>query len=322
MRLRLGNMRGLDLKLFDFDYDLTWFALMFDPDGTVLGRFGGRDPETPGKHHSLPALRYSLEQALDRFQRGDVKRRPTAPARKADDYAAAQLLSPKACIHCHHVHEFQRESALARGTWKKEDLWIYPDPEALGLRLLENHQRQVLSVSPKSPAARSGLRNGDTISSIDGQVIASIADMQHALHRAPARGSIRIVYTRRVEVFKVDLELPDGWRQGDLSWRWSLKSLKPDPPVQGEDLTAEEKSARGLAPEELAFRQGPFVSTVARQAGIRIGDVIVGIDGKSPALTARQFEAFVRVNYRVGDTIHVDVLRGKERVTIALKLPG
>ncbi len=70
MLLKLGNMRGLDLNLFDFDYDLTWAALMFDDQGHVLGRFGGRDAETPGKYHSLPGLRYSLEQAWERAAKG------------------------------------------------------------------------------------------------------------------------------------------------------------------------------------------------------------------------------------------------------------
>src|SRR5262245_1278971 len=78
--LKIGDLRGVDIHLFDFDYDLTWAALMFDDAGTVLGRFGGRDADTPGKYHSLRGLRYSLEQAWDQFQRGGrPKRTPAAP---------------------------------------------------------------------------------------------------------------------------------------------------------------------------------------------------------------------------------------------------
>src|SRR5438309_35224 len=35
-------MRGVDLDLFDFDYDLTWMAFFLDADGRVLGRAGLR----------------------------------------------------------------------------------------------------------------------------------------------------------------------------------------------------------------------------------------------------------------------------------------
>src|SRR5262245_66379206 len=67
--LKIADMRGLDLGLFDFDYDRSWAALMFEPGGNVLGRFGGGDAGSPEKYHSLKGLRYSLEQAWAEFER-------------------------------------------------------------------------------------------------------------------------------------------------------------------------------------------------------------------------------------------------------------
>jgi hypothetical protein len=52
--LRIGNMRGLDLALFEFDYDLTWAALMFDSQGNVLGRFGAATPTRQGSTTRCP----------------------------------------------------------------------------------------------------------------------------------------------------------------------------------------------------------------------------------------------------------------------------
>ena len=41
--MRLVRITGVDLRLFEFDYDLTWFAFFLSADGAVYGRYGGRD---------------------------------------------------------------------------------------------------------------------------------------------------------------------------------------------------------------------------------------------------------------------------------------
>ena len=56
--------------------------------------------------------------------------------------------------------------------------------------------------------------------------------------------------------------------------------------MRGDDLSAEEKQALGLSEKRLAFRQGPFVSEPAQQAGIRQNDIILGVDGKTLEMTA------------------------------------
>ena len=40
--VRLVQMNGLDLSLFQFDYDQTLAALFLNADGTVYGRYGTR----------------------------------------------------------------------------------------------------------------------------------------------------------------------------------------------------------------------------------------------------------------------------------------
>jgi hypothetical protein len=313
-------MRGLDLRTFDFDYDLNWFALMLSPEGAVIGRFGGRDAETPGKYHSLKGLRYSLEQALERFRRGDVPPPSKATPRHADDYAAAKRLTAKACIHCHHVYEFRREALQEAGTWSVEDVWVYPQPQNIGLVLDFDQGDRVIGVQPGSAAATAGLRVGDRLRSLYGMPVASIADVQYALHRSPGAGRIIVSWQRKGQAMEAAMDLAVGWKKTDVSWRWSLKSLSPSPGVQGDDLSAAEKKARGLTPESLALRQQAFLSPEARHAGVRINDVIVGVDDHRPAMTAQQFEAFIRLTYRVGDVVTLRILRGNERLDLPLKL--
>lgn len=324
MLLKVGDMRGLDLGKFDFDYDLTWAALMFDAQGNVLGRFGGRDADTPGKYHSLRGLRYALEQAWQRFDGGKMQPppRPAASSKRIEEYAGARRLSAKACIHCHNVNEFRREEQQDAGIWQKDFVWVYPEPASLGLTMEIDQGNKVSDVRAGSPAAIAGIRSGDVVRMLHDQAIASVADVQYALHRAPVAGTIGIRWQRGGEAQEAKLTFAAGWRESDISWRWSLKSLQPEPQVHGEDLGDGEKSKLGLGPRRLAFRQGSFVPRAAQQAGVRIGDVIVGVDGKQLDMTARQFETFMRLNYKVGDMVQYDIFRGSERLKIAVKLPG
>ena len=111
-----------------------------------------------------------------------------------------------------------------------------------------------------------------------------------------------------------------NWKHTDVSWRRSLQGVEPGSGLHGDDLKAEEKMALGLGPGALAFRQGNFPTPQARQAGILQNDIIVGIDDKALQMTAKQFDAHVRLNYDKGDTVVVQVLRKGERLELKMKL--
>jgi len=322
--VRLTNLRGLDLSIFDIDYDLNWHGVFLDADGLVLARFGGRDAETPGKHHSLAGLAYTMTQVLARYAQRRAPPGRVEPAyRRAEEYPAAQArLAPKSCIHCHHVREFQRDEDLRAGTWKRDDEWVYPEPGVLGLTLDLERGDQVRAVRTGSAAERTGLRAGDVLTSVNRRPVASIMDVQYALHRAPPRGALPVVWRRGGATLQGNIDLAEGWRQTDISWRWSLKKLSPGPQVQGDDLTAAEKGALGLGPRQLALRQNGFVPRAAQQAGIRVNDVIVGIDGQRLDLSARQFEAYVRLHYRPGAAVRYDILRDGQPLSIPIRLDG
>ena len=324
MLLRFGNMRGVDLATFDFDYDLTWMAFFLNADGKVYGRYGGRTPDSASKYLSRAGLRHALDAALAAHRRAPPAPQALRPhrPRTVEQYPAAARLTPGACIHCHHVYDFRRDALQAAGKWRRDEVWVYPLPENVGLTLDVDRGDRVRAVMPNSHAARLGLAAGDTLRAVDGKAVASFADVQYALHRAPARGSIPVAWERAGKAHGGRLDLPEDWRKTDISWRWSLRGLQPDPCVDGDDLTAAEKKQLGLGARQLAFRQGPFVTAAARHAGVQINDVILGVDGRRLEMTARQFGAYVRLNYRPGDALRLNVLRAGKRVDLTLKLPG
>src|SRR6266545_3184129 len=94
-------MRGVDLDVFDFDYDATWMALFLNAEGKVLGRYGGRHPDAAGAYLSPAGLRHALSAALaaHREQPPAGKAPPARASRTAEQYPAARRVAPRACIH-------------------------------------------------------------------------------------------------------------------------------------------------------------------------------------------------------------------------------
>jgi predicted metalloprotease with PDZ domain len=314
-------MRDVNLAKYQFDYDLTWAGLFVSPDGRVLGRYGGRDADSADGKVSLKGLRYAMEAAL-KANRERSPQKVTPERRTVADYPGFKRLGPSACVHCHQVHELQRDALQARGGWSLDKLWVYPPPENVGLTLEVERGNVVARVGPKSAAEKAGLRQGDVIRTLGGEPVASFADAQYALHRHESNEPLAVVWVRDGKEMAGKLELADGWRKSDISWRWSLRQLEPSPWVHGDDLTPQEKKALGLGEKRLALRQGNFVTAPARQAGVRQNDIIVGVDGKELEMTGRQFPVYVKLNYKVGDKVTYNLLRDGKRVDVVLTLAG
>src|SRR5207249_391565 len=155
--------------------------------------------------------RYAMEQALaaHRGWPNEVLPQVHPPPRTVEQYAAAGRLKENACIHCHQVYDFRREDLQANGRWRQHEVWVYPLPENIGLTLAIEQGNRVTAVRPNSPADRAGLRTADVLRSLNGWSVASIADVAHALHRAPAAGSIRVEWRRADRDMNADLSLPE-----------------------------------------------------------------------------------------------------------------
>lgn len=320
--MRLVRIAGHDLNLFDFDYDVTWMAFFLNANEKVLGRYGGRDASGPDGRLSLPGLRYAMQAALDAHSGAPQARPAERPARPllAEEYPVAKRLRRGECIHCHQVYELRRAAEKAAGSWDRDERWVYPLPENVGLTLAIERGDQVRAVTPGSPAARAGLNAGDVVQTVNGFTIASAADAQYALHRAPKQGRISISWRRGEKTDSGELELREGWRKTNVTWRPSMLDLLPSLPVHGDDLTRPEKLALGLTEKRLAFRQAKPVFTEARKAGLREDDVIVGVNDEAFEMTMLDFMAHVRRNYLVGDRITLNVLRDGKHQSLALQL--
>ena len=319
---RITNVRGVDLTIFDFDYDLTWMAFFMNADQHVYSRFGGRDHENAEKALSLKGLKYSMRKALVAYK-SDPKakaERLKKPFRNVEDYPAARRVKKGTCIHCHQVHDFDREWRIQKKTWSKERIWVYPPPENVGLVLHPDQGDLVKAVLPKSPAAKAGIRANDVLQTVGDHTVNSYGDVQYQLNRAPQHGKLAVTWKRGDQIMSGHLSLPSGWRKSDISWRGSMWGLEPQAHVYGKNLTVEEKKKLGLSPKRLAFYQGNYVPPRSRQAGIRARDVIIGVDGKKLEMTMLQFNVWVRLNFKDGDRIVFNVIRRSKRMSFPMTL--
>lgn len=314
-------MRGVDLNVFTFDYDLTWAGFFLNADEFIYGRFGGRDAASAEKYLTLPGLKYAMRQALAAHQRAPhQKPEPRLPKKTVEQYPAARRLRPNACIHCHQAYDFRREDLQAKKEWSLDEAWVYPLPETVGLTLDVNQGNRVAAVAADSSAAQLGIKPGDVLQTVGTLPVASFADVQHALHLAPRVGKLTVAWQRGDTTQRGDLELPAGWRKTDISWRESMWGLDPAPGVFGAELADADKKKLGLSVKALAFRQGTYVPPQALAAGIQAGDIIIGIDDKKLEMSMRKFNAHVRLTYKVGDRVTLNIIRDGKRHDIPMTL--
>lgn len=303
--------------MFDFDYDLTFAVFFFDGEGRLYARYGSRDAAGPDERQSLAGLRHTMSSVLDMHQAKEKAFAPRTegPAATIRDIAGAA----RRCYHCHQVREALDRKLRRDGKWESALAWRYPPPETIGLTLEVDRGNVVKAVAKGSAAAKLGLQPGDVLKRLGDLPLHSQADVQTALDRAPVKGKVALSWARGEKSSEADLDLPEGWRKHDLSWRPSMRNMVPSFRLSGKDLGAEEKKALGLGAKQLAFRTN--VQSWARSAGVKETDVILGVDGrKFDGLTAEKFRDACIREYLVGDKVRIDLLRDGKRVSLEAKM--
>ncbi|MGE3854736.1 MAG: thioredoxin family protein, partial [Planctomycetota bacterium] len=139
--VRVRDMRGVNLNLFQFDYDLTFAAFLMHPDGTIYHRYSGRSPDNAESHLNVASFVRLLDVTARQHQSRLIDPDATAPRIglfRPEDMPAGRRYArerPLSCIHCHQINEFKREAAQANGTWLRDRVYMWPLPERLGLIL-------------------------------------------------------------------------------------------------------------------------------------------------------------------------------------------
>lgn len=326
--MRLVQMKGVDLEQFQFDYDQTWVAFFLNADGAIYGRYGTRagGKTNATTHISLASLKKTMARALELHRGYPANQAGLAGKRGLPvEYRFAEQIPDapqqhRHCIQCHYVPEDLRRVKYQQNRLSAADLWVYPLPENLGLKMDVDDGLRVTSVAPGSPADRAGLLPEDELVLMNGQRLISQADIQWVLHQAPIQTQLGITLKRGGETLAKSITLSGRWKETDLSWRESSWALRPG--LQTIALSNAQKEEQGLPADALALRVLRIRSKAAyvKQAGLREGDVIVAVNGWTASMTESQFISYVRLNHPPGDSVRLTVLRRQQKEALTLRL--
>jgi serine protease Do len=327
-------MEGVDLSLFQFDYDQTWAAFFLNADRTIYGRYGTRASggADEGVDVSLAGFEKALEGALE-VHAGYPANRASLAGKRGVPPHAKEIRSfplfksrfaedpPRGCAHCHHVWEALRSVPReARKPIPDELLWVYPKPDRLGLKLALDERATVRSVTEGSAAARAGFRPGDRIQTLLDQPMLSIADVQWVLQHAKVPCVLPVTVERAGARVDLDLALEPGWRKGeDIAWRTSSAAIRP---FGWQEAIAEQRKALGIPDGNLCVRVRGFPKVgPAQRAGLAIGDFVVEIEGSAKAISENRWYELLFQEKARGEPVALTVIRGEKRLRLTLSAP-
>ena len=316
-------MKNVDLNIMSFDYGLTFAALLMNADGKVYSRFGGRDSKDPMTWISMKVL-INLMKAVEKEHKKYLKN-PNfkKPPKKtiADFPAYRKKLQKSKCVHCHQIHDAMQLQLRADGKWTKESLWYYPEPKRVGIEFNKTDQNEILEIIKSSAASKAGLKKGDVITEVNGQKNFSISDFMHALENTPNKSEkIKITYERKGKEKTTTIKTMDNWKEvhyQEYAWRPTLWPLSPKPGFGGPILKDHELKNYGLKKGTFAFKvryivtwgDNSYTGRNAMKAGIRRGDLILSVDGKSDFKDMKHFHAWFRFTRKIGSTVTFKVMR-------------
>lgn len=348
VRVRVVSTNGLDLSLFQFDTDQSFAVFLFNSDGTIYGRFGTRSSRTQWIGDvSIEGLAKALAGALELHRKYPGNKTELAAKRGAKPEFAAPEKFPsleskyksaldyqgkvvQSCIHCHQIGDAVRELSISRsGGLPDSILFPYPHPKAIGLILDPQQMATVLSVEPGSAAESAGFQTGDAIQKLSGQPLLSIADVQWVLqHAAPEGAEIKADVIRNGKPAELTLKLMKGWRErDDISWRsstWGLRRIALGG-IYLVDLPEELRNKWNLAPKSTALlvqHVGQYAPhDLAHRAGVRKGDILVGINSRNDLLRETDLIATRLRERKPGDKVALTLLRDGKQVVVQIAFP-
>jgi len=345
VRVRIVGTNGLDLGLFQYDYDQSFAVFLLNADKTIYARFGTRSHRTDWTSDvSISGLAEAMSTVLKLHERypanqsffaGKTGDRPLFaspekfPSLK-DKYTATLNYDGnvvQSCIHCHQIGDAQksffRDKSQAIPT---EYLFPYPHPKILGLIMDPATMHTVASVEPGSLAEKAGIAAGDELQLLNGQAVLSIADIQWVLHHLPQQAEVSANIKRKGISQVVSMTLPEGWReQDDLSWRvssWPLRRmvtggivLETATPAQRDKAGLKDREKMGLH-VKFVGRYGPHAA--AKKAGVKMGDIVVAYDGRDNLMRETDLLSYGAQELMPGEKVDLRIVRDGKIVTITI----
>jgi hypothetical protein len=330
--LRITHMRGVDIGLFNFDYNENWIAMFLDADGRVYARYGSVDPDTRVSHNCVEGLAHTMEAVLAVHKKETAGPRPEfkpPPVFRPEDIPAMPVYAKNSCIECHMVQTARSAQIQKDEKFTRESFWVYPPPDNIGIKLDHRLGNVIGEVAPDSFAAAAGLRAGDTILQANDERVLSDADFRFLLNKLESRSVLTLDAQRDGMPLKFELKLDGDWRRvspvRQRAFQNYLRTKTEFPQWIFQPLKPEEKKKLGIAENDLGIRlhahknpnlKGGSLKGAFEDAGFKDDDIIVGFDDDRKDHYPRMPHYFLYIEHKSADKVQVQFLRdGKEQRT-------
>jgi serine protease Do len=315
----------MDLKLFQFDYDMSFAVTFLRADRTVYGRFGTRDgnEEAADDEISMQGLAAAMRGALELHagypgsKQSLVGKQPVANVTYATPEKIPTMGKYKSvldyegkvagsCIHCHSIRDEQRRIVRNAGEiLGLRELSPWPMPSVLGIQMDPKQRATVLKIAPGSVAEESDMKVGDQILKANGQPLLSTADLQWTLHAMDDDEDLVLDILRAGDSVKLSITPQKGWRESsDIAWRVSTWDLR--------------RMALGGMRLERISQYGEHAT--AKKAGLEKDDVIIGFNGDDSDLSESELIKKIASKAKRGERVNVVYVRGGERMETSFEL--
>ena len=330
---RVTGLNRIDLNRFQFDYDTTWNAFFLDAKLNIYSRYGGRDEGEPEDRISKTSLMQTMREVLAAHANRKSKPGPDSPpvfqpvTGKPSTPNDIPLLkkSHQGCVHCHQVREYRFLQWTHDGQFDRNKLFAYPLPEGIGIQFDRKHGHKISKLLKDSAATKTKLETGDVVIAVDDVPTHSEYDVRWALGRVKKDAkSIRLLVQRGdpARVFEVSLKPTGRWRESELGWRKSMRSVPLARGFSGYLLTKSQRRALDLSPDKLAIKlTRSREKGLALNLGLKKGDIILSLDGRDHERWYEDFLSDLVRLYQPGDTVKLTILRDGERKKLSGKFP-
>ncbi len=324
-------MNGIDLNRFQFEYDLTWMAFFQDGFGITYTRYGGREDESAESHMTQKSLVKTMQKVLVLHESQAVQPeskyepRPTNVSTPEDISTMRTMMSKRkeSCIHCHDVKNARLKELQRSGRLEKKMVFTYPSPKNLGMVVDSDIQNEIKTILSKSAAEKAGLKPGDKIKSLGGHRVLTFADMTRVLELAPESGKLDLKFTRNETTETAVLGLEPDWKSTpNPSWRSSTNSVGPNSGFWAKKINDSQRSSLKLKQKEMGLQVVVVWGKWAKKAGIRNGDIVVSVDGKTDLETIRDLQTHLQMKREFGDIVKIKVFRKNKPLTLEMTLPS
>jgi serine protease Do len=322
--VRVVRMDDVDIGLFDRDWNNAIYFFALNADGQIYMRYGGRESQSPDTYNSLDSLRIALEQGLvlhRKYLRGELPKqeRPKAMFPREMPLLVERTFAQRQCVECHLIGDFQNIQRERDGVLDKlSQLYRSPDIKTIGIGL--DVPKGLVVKEATGVVAAAGMKPGDRIAAWNGVPVWTFGDVQYRYDKVDRRAkSLQITVDRSGQSVELTVELPPRWWWTDLRFRQS--SVDPRLDFEDRPLSGEEKQKLGVQPDGFAS-QVKYVSDMAKVRNthdLRVGDVIVAVDGVERDEFANTAELYLKLHTKAGESAKLEVIRDGKRITMPIQ---